>query len=708
LGLLERLRRGRTADPGRQAPVPSADVASLVASALAHHRAGRVANAAADYERAAAADPSRADVNLNLGNCYIALGRTTDAESRWRRAIELDPRMALAHANLGTLLCDRERLDDGIASYKRALAIDDRNALVHFNLGNALRKRGQVHEAVASFRRAIAVDPAMADAHYNIANTFDDLGMAEEAIDHFCLAVEHRPNFEQAHYNLGNLLKRTGDVRAAIASYRKALDCKPGFAPALMNLGIALQSVGELTEAGAMLEHAAAARPGSADALGNLGNLRLAEGRFDEAVSCYRQGLANDPRAWSVHSGLLLAMNYAPGYTNAERLAQAHAFGEAAQAATAPYVSWPCETRPSRLRVGFVSGDLRSHPVGYFAAGLLDHLDATRVEAFAYSTFDMDDDFTARLAPRFSAWQSIARLSDEEAASRIRNDGVHILLDLSGHTAHNRLPMFARKPAPVQASWLGYFATTGLAQMDFFIGDAHVVPSSEESHFRERIVRLPDCYLCFSVPESAPPVSTLPCLASGHVTFGSFNNLAKVNEGVVALWSRVLAAVPRSRLMLKALSLNDAATRARTIGKFEGMGIDAGRITLEGPSLRHEYLASYSRVDIALDPFPFPGGTTTVEGLYQGVPVVARRGDRFLSHAAESIAHAAGLADWIAADDDEYVEKAVRFSTDVRTLAELRRGLRDQVVRSPLFDGARFARGFESALWQMWEARRSP
>jgi hypothetical protein len=263
----------------------------------------------------------------------------------------------------------------------------------------------------------------------------------------------------------------------------------------------------------------------------------------------------------------------------------------------------PLFETPHRLRL---RGFSRTS-VGYFAVGLLEHLDPARIDAVAYTTSELADGLTDRIAGRFSSWKSIVRMSDEEAAACIHEDGIHILLDLAGHTAQNRLPMFAIKPAPVQASWLGYFATTGLAEMDFLLADAQVAPASEEWQYVERIVRLPDSYLCFSVPDDAPPVADLPCLETGHITFGSFNNIVKLNDDVVALWARVLDAVPGSRLFLKTLNLNDAETQARTLRRFGEAGIEASRITLEGSAPRREYLASYARVDIALDPFPYPG-----------------------------------------------------------------------------------------------------
>ncbi len=296
-------------------------------------------------------------------------------------------------------------------------------------------------------------------------------------------------------------------------------------------------------------------------------------------------------------------------------------------------------------------------------------------------------------------------LSDREAGALIHADGVHLLLDCSGHTGKNRLPLFAWKPAPVQASWPGYFATTGLAEMDYMLADPYTALDGEEAYFTEKLWRLPETFLCFASPDVPVGVGPLPALSSGAVTFGSFNNLAKINPDVVSVWTKVLKAVPSSRLFLKADQLYDPGVCEAVRRRFAVGGISADRLIFEGRSPRQEMLEAYNRVDIILSPFPYPGGTTSVEGVWMGVPALVRRGDRFLTHIGESIAHNAGLADWIAEDDDDYVARAITHASDLGRLTTLRAGLRRQALTSPLFDAPRFARHLEAALWGMWEER---
>jgi predicted O-linked N-acetylglucosamine transferase (SPINDLY family) len=309
---------------------------------------------------------------------------------------------------------------------------------------------------------------------------------------------------------------------------------------------------------------------------------------------------------------------------------------------------------------------------------------------------------TERLKPLFRRWTRVIGLRDAALAARIHEDAIDILIDLAGHTADNRLSVFARKSAPVQVAWLGYFATTGVQGMDYLLADPQVSPVDEASHFSETVWRLPEIYYCFTPPNVQLPVALLPAASNGHVTFGCFNKLTKMNDEVVQVWSRVLHALPAAKLMLKSKGLGDAAQRISVLQRYARHGIAPERLILEGASPRVEYLAAYRQVDIALDPFPYPGGTTTVEGLWMGVPALTLKGDRFIGHQGETIMTNAGLGEWIAQDMDDYVAKAITFGGDLAALADLRGRLRGQLLASPVCDAPRFARNFETALRGMW------
>jgi predicted O-linked N-acetylglucosamine transferase (SPINDLY family) len=541
-------------------------------------------------------------------------------------------------------------------------------------LGALSKQMGRNEEALAFMQKAVKLSPDDAHAHNNLGFGYHDLGRMKEAEASYRRALQLRPDLAEAHNNLGMTLQETGRLDEAVASYRRALQLKPDYIEALSNLGAALQDTGQL----------------------------------GEAENYYRRALAIRPDDTTAHSNLLFLLNYKPGSDPAVGIAEARRYGEKVSVrASSRFAEWTCEKQPKRLSIGWVSGDFRNHPVGYFLENLLKHLDREAFELIAYPTARQEDELTTRIKPYFSSWTPLYGLSDEAAAKLIHADGLHILIDLSGHTRHNRLPLFAWKPAPVQASWLGYFATTGVTEIDYLIADPWTLPETEERYFTEKIWRLPETRLCFSPPDIEVAVSPLPAQANGHLTFGCFNTLAKVNDEVVALWSRVLKEIPDSRMYLKAKQLGEDSARRRIAERFAAHGIPAERLILEGPEAREQYLAAYRRVDIVLDTFPFPGGTTSVEALWMGVPVLTLSGRSFLFRQGVGLLANAGLREWIADDADDYVRRAAAHAADLEALARLREGLRTQVVASPVMDGQRFARHFGEALRGMWRERQN-
>jgi predicted O-linked N-acetylglucosamine transferase (SPINDLY family) len=440
----------------------------------------------------------------------------------------------------------------------------------------------------------------------------------------------------------------------------------------------------------------------------NLGIVNREMGKPDEGIAYFRQALALRPSWVEAWSNLLFSLSFAEKVTPEVYLREALTFGRVACEAVRPYTEWSIDATPGTpLRVGFVSGDLRSHPVGYFLEGVLAHVDPARVRLYAYSTRSIEDALTARIKPRFAVWRTLVGLNDEQAARAIHDDGIQVLLDLSGHTDSNRLPVFAWKPAPVQASWIGYFASTGLAAIDYVLGDEWVLPPDEASHFVERPWRLPHGYLCFTPPEPPVEIDASRREADAAPTFGYLGDFSKVNDRVAAVWAKILSRVSGSKLFLKAFQFGNEAEREAARARFAALGIGAERLVLEGPSPRAEYLAAYNCLDLVLSPFPYPGGTTTAESLWMGVPVLCKRGDRFLGHLCESVVRSVGLDDWIAADEDDYVAKAIGFVQDRRALAALTGTLRARVLASSLTDAPRFARTLEDAFAAMWRSYES-
>lgn len=703
-------------------------------------REGQADMAAPYFRRASEADPTNAATLMNLGDALKALGQTEAALASYRRSVEAAPGYAAALVRLGNMQGDQGLQEEAIDSYRRALAIEPDNAEPNLNQGSALLELGQLDAAEKCFRRTLEIEPGSAEAHNNLGLVMKRRQNMDAALACFQEALSLRPKFAEVHVNMGSVLQALGQTDAAAESYRRALDIAPDSAiahsnyasvleqldqldlaeasyfraleidPELVeahnNLGILFSHTNRLAESIASFERAIKIKPDYADAYANLGGVLKDIGRIAQASETLRRALEIDPDNFLAHNNLLFIHNYMADLPAKELLADAERFGEVAARLARPSMQWNNSPDPGRvLRVGFVSGDLSGHPVGFFLESVLAALTSNpkpKLELFAYPTRICDDETSAKLRACCKGWNPALGLSDEALAQCIRADGIDILIDLSGHTGNNRLAMFAWKPAPVQVSWLGYFATTGLAAMDYFIADSWTLPPDQEANFSEKIWRLPETRLCFTPPGADVAVGPLPALANGYVTFGCFNNLSKMNDGVVALWARALNAVTDSRLFLKYQQLGEESVRQHTRERFAVHGINPERLIFESYVPRSNYLAAYQRVDIGLDPFPFPGGTTTAEALWMGVPVLTLAGERFLSRQGVGLLMNAGLPDWIASDLDDYLARAVSHAGDLQRLASLRLGLRQQVLDSPIFDALRFAGHFEAALRGMW------
>ncbi len=702
---------------------------------------GRLDEATASYRRAIKLNADYLEAYYNLGNVLQLQGRPDEAASSYRKALALKPGYPEAHCNLGSALQAQGKLDEATSSYRKALSIRPDYVEAHCNLGNALQEQGRMDEAVACYRQALALKPDYVKARSNLGKALQQQGKFDEATDCYRQALALRPDIAEMHCNLGGALRGRGALDESIACYRQALALKPDFAEALTGLaiassrlghqdeaiacfrralsinpnsaeahdglGTALRTQGKLQEAIDSYHRALALRPGYAKAYNNLGFAHQLQGNLDAALECFRKALSINPDMAEAHSNLLFSMTHHPACTPSEYLAEARRFGSTVSARAKPYTQWRVpaakgEAHP--LRVGLVSGDLRTHPVGFFLQNILARLDPARVELFAYSMNPDEDALTACIKPRFAAWSTIAQLGDEAAARKIHADGIHVLVDLAGHTGYNRLPMFAWKPAPVQVSWLGYWASTGVPAIDYLLADEVSVPESDQAHFSETIWCLPDTRMCFAPPADSSqfPVSSLPRLQNGYLTFGSFQKLAKINDQVLALWSRVLNTLPDARLRVQNKQMNCAETCKQFQLRMAQLGIAPERVTLVQSASREAYLAAYAGVDIVLDTFPFPGGTTTCDALWMGVPTLTLAGNTLVGRQGVSMLSCAGLGDWIAADQDDFVARAIAHAGDEQRLAQLRAQLRQQALDSPLFDGARFASNLEYALFEIW------
>lgn len=718
-----------------------ATIQDVLAAALSHHQAGRLNEAAAGYRAVLDAVPNHADAAHLLGVAHLQAGQPAEAERWIRAAIQTNRRAPDYHDNLGSALKALGRLDDAVAAHRQAIRLRPDFAQALYNLGNALDALGRREEAVTAYRQAAARRPGYAKARFNLGNALATLGRREEADQAFRAAIADDPTFVEAHANRGSLLLALGRAGDADAALARALALRPDHPTALTNRAAALLASGDMTAAELAAGRAVRAAPDLADARLRLGEARQRANRLAKAADAYAAALAlapdlaealanralvhqtqgrleeaerGDQRALvlrpdlaEVRSNLAYLQLFQRGVTLDRVLATHKAWDDAHGAPLR--AGWP---KPGALRkaaaigagakqsltVGVLSGDFRRHPAGQFAIRAVEALPAHGLRLFLYANQTEADDLTARFRAAAERWTPVAALSDSELAERIRADRPDVLIDLAGHNARGRPGVFARKPAPLQVAWAGYMATTGLAAMDALIADRHHVPEGSEVHYRERVLRMPDAFIAYDPPDGAPDVTPPPCRSGAPPTFGYFNILTKLNAGVLRAWAAILARLPDSRLLMKTKALSCPATAALWRDRLAGAGIDLNRVTMIGATTNLEHMGWCASVDVALDPFPFSGSTTTLETLWMGVPVVTLPGETFSSRHSLTFLTVAGVEGCVAADEAAYVDLAVGWASDPERLTALRHDLRARMAAGPLCDGARLAAALAEAL----------
>lgn len=633
--------------------------------------AGRLDEAIAEYRRAVRFHPARAEFHVSLGLALRAAGRSDEAREAYERAIQIAPALAEAHHNLGNLHAERGDWQAARGCYLRALAASPYFAVAHFELGNVLRETGAVLDAAACYEQALALKPGLVAAWRALGVARQELREHAAALAAYERALELAPDSAATHVNLSTVNRELSRVERAIFHAQRAIELDP--------------------------------RIGAAH--NNLGTLHLDIGEHAQAEVSYLRALEAQPRNGEWRSNLCMFATYSSRHGPRESLAVHLEYG------------WlhPMPARPEfanrrdpdrRLRVGYVSPDFRRHAVAHFVEPLLARHDRSKFEAFGYYTHRVGDEVTLRLREHFDQWVEAPLMSADELAARVRADGIDLLVDLSGHTAGHRLASFARKPAPVQLTWLGYVTTTGLPAMDWRVTDRWIDPPGHDAFSTERLLRLDGCALCYRPPAESPDVAPLPALARGHVTFGSFNGIVKLSERCIAVWAMLLAAVPRARLLLKSRTLDDPFVRERVLARFASAGVEAARLELRGGQAdTRVHLEQYAEVDIALDTLPFNGVTTTCEALWMGVPVLTLPGATHASRQGLTLLNAVGLPDLAAPSERAFARIGAMLAADLDRLAVLRAGLRGRLAASALTREEAFARRMEAAYrgaWRQW------
>jgi predicted O-linked N-acetylglucosamine transferase (SPINDLY family) len=654
--------------------------------------------------KAVAVESRSAAYLVNYGKALLQLGRAVDACEALERAASFDSGYAPAYHELGLARGESGYLEGAEAAFREALSLEPGSWEVHSDLGLLLHRVGRHEEAVQSLRRAVEMEPRSVDALRNLGLVLRVQRRAAEAVETYRAALALQPKDPATLSNLGNALLDLSNREEAAACFREALALAPGHADAHHNWGLLHLRSGELQRASEKFRAALAINPRLGESEKGLASALHDLGRIDEAIAAARRAMVLRPQDRDVHSQLLFSLLHSPDVGMRE-IFEEHR-GWARRHASGFSLSTSYENPPEperRLRVGYVSGDFRQHSVALFLGPVLPEHDRDRFEVTCYYNLDIADETTERLRQHADRWRVIASLADDEVAVMVRNDGIDVLVDLSGHTQHNRLLVFARRPAPVQVAWLGYAETTGVEAIQYRISDAITDPPGNEAFSAEALLRLPDGFHCYEPPIDAPPVEPAPSSGTGYVTFASFNTLAKANSKVFEQWRRILAAVPRSRLFIKALSLADPDTRAACIERLVAEGIPPDRLECApGTRTRAEHLAAYHRVDIALDTFPYNGTTTTCEALWMGVPVVTLVGDRHAGRVSASLLTQMHLEDLVARAPDEYVATAIALARDPSRRSALRAGMRERMRASSLMDAKRRTRNLEQAYRSAW------
>jgi predicted O-linked N-acetylglucosamine transferase (SPINDLY family) len=636
------------------------------------------------------------------GNRAEAEGRYTEACERYQQALKILPGHAPAYLNLGIALEGAGDARAAREAYLATLEVDPGNPYAHFNLGKLLHAAGNHPEAARQLRAALERKPELTDARVVLASVLEAQADFEGAAAELRQALEQRPDYAGAWYNYALLLQKFDRVPQAEAAMRRTLELWPERADVWLREAELLKFLQRLPESEAALRRALALEPRLSGGYRLLASILGDQQRLEEALQVLAAGREFDTDGYT-RACELFTLNFHEGISTEALFERHKAFGAGLEnlhpARFEPFTNSRDPER--RLRIGFISGDFRAHPIGWSFLPLIEHLDRSRYEAYCYSVFEATDDVTRRITARAKVWHDVSPLSARETADFINQDRIDILVDLTGYGGIAPMEVLASRPAPVQASWLGYLSTSGMTRVDYRVTDIHADPPELADRFHtEKLLRLPRTQWCYRSPGEAEPSPAPPCERNGFVTFGSFNQAAKLSPTTRRLWAEILKRVPRSRLLVVGMPLGPA-TQA-LLDEFERHGVARGAVSVEPRLLLADYFRKLREVDLALDATPYSGGTTTCDAVWMGVPIITLTGARSVSRSAASILAVLGLSAWIATSPEDYVARAVDLASDPARIARSREGLRERMRASPLMDEAGFARDMEALYRQMW------
>ena len=672
--------------------------------ANALQRSGQHAEARRAFERTLSIAPKFFPAALNLANLVRDIGDTAEAIAIYRQAIALNPQHPKPRINLARLLRRQKQFDLANEVLHDGLPADSPSAELLYERAILAYETSDTVVAFQTVQQLLTLQPKYGNAYTLIGLVEYERGNVESAVRWWSELSKLEPNNPEPHINLGTLRQKEHRHEQAVGHFREAVRRAPDDRGANLKLGLILSTTGHVSEAMQIGQRLAEKFPDRPEGFSLMANGLHEQGRCDESRAAFDKALSKKNDDTTLIGNALFSSLYSDTLSD-DGILEVHRqlASRLHELATQHDPPAPCPARirnsGSRLRIGYLSPDLLMHPVGYFVEPILKHHNRQQFEVLCYSDNASVDELTKRLRSLDLTWHECSAWNDVRLEEQIRSDRLDLLIDLCGHTAKNRAMVLARKPAPILATYLGYPGKTERPSNDWLIADHHLCPTEQVLDSHEQIARLPHCFLCYQPQPDTPEVAPPPFEKNGFITFGSFNHLAKLTDTTVKLWSRVLDAVPDSKLVLKALPLADKETRRLTRQRFADCGIDPDRVEPLPPTVPlSAFLAEYSRMDIALDTVPYNGGTTSCDALWMGVPVVTLPGGRFSSRMGASVLKTVGLEEFVAKNQDDYVRIATSLAADTTKLQTLRSSARNQIVDSPLCNAAKFTRHFESVL----------
>ncbi len=668
---------------------------------------GDTAAAIMQLEKATAIRPEDASLWCSLGAAHRHNDDFAAARLGYERALILKPNYLEVLSNLGEWCIAKGEAEEALQWFDKALAFAPDFFEARLNKIAALFELARYDDAREAAEQLVADEPDRPEPYLNLGNVLVHTGKAKPAIKQYQKALELRPGYPEAHFNLASLMGSRDDLAAAIGYLERQIKERGESVQNMGMLASAHQAAGHLTEAEELCRRILEKQPDNIMALITMGGCLSSGGNAAAALPLYERIVELDPNQTGMGSNVLFEINNISQMGRGELFRRHCEWAAHFEAPLLAQADFSVRDRnPGRkLRIGYVSGDFVNHPVGFLLSDVLRYHDERAFEVHCFSMVVRAEEVLPQLREGADQWEDIFFTSDDELVEMIQKAEIDILVDLTGHTAHQRLLVFARRPAPVQAEWIGYFHSTGMKSIDYFITDPHTSPPGSGQLFSEIPVYMPHSRFCFGRPAHSPEVAPTPVEKTGSITFGSFNRLPKLTDGVVSSWARIMDAVPGSRLVLKAGPLADTTARERLSGRFAQQGIPSDRLDMRESSPHTEMLNQYGDIDIALDPFPFNGGMTTLEALWMGVPVVTIAGNTVVSRQTVSALANLGVADALAFSDIEaYIQGAVALANDRARLATLRREMRSRMAASPLCQPEQFVRDLEALYRRMWQA----